>query len=193
MPDTGSPWNIPYAEPSSLVRDWPALSEDVAEAVAAGLSEVNVIRQVVSHVKNDPFTVSGITAYTDVTGFEVTITPTRDTSKVLVVATFSSEFATGGSGAPNTGVYSIFRGATQLADPTSPGTRQVGLSFVTVAQVQCISILDSPATDAATTYKVRVATGSTSHTNSVGARTSDADSSANARTPSMIYAIEVAG
>ena len=164
---------------------------DNTAALFAG--EGGRIRQVVSHVKNDPFTVSGITAYTDVTGFEVTITPTRDTSKVLVVATFSSEFAAGGAGAPNTGVYSIFRGATQLADPTSPGTRQVGLSFVTGAQVQCISILDSPATAAATTYKVRVATGSTSHTNSVGARTSDADSSANARTPSMIYAIEVAG
>jgi hypothetical protein len=38
MADTGAPWNIPYAEPSNLVRDWPALSEDVAEAVAAGLS-----------------------------------------------------------------------------------------------------------------------------------------------------------
>jgi hypothetical protein len=38
MADTGAPWNIPYAEPAELVRDWPALSEDVAEAVAAGLS-----------------------------------------------------------------------------------------------------------------------------------------------------------
>jgi hypothetical protein len=37
MPDTGAPWNIPYAAPSDLVRDWPALSEDVAEAVADGL------------------------------------------------------------------------------------------------------------------------------------------------------------
>jgi hypothetical protein len=38
MADTGAPWNIPFAEPSDLVRDWPALSEDVADAVAAGLS-----------------------------------------------------------------------------------------------------------------------------------------------------------
>jgi hypothetical protein len=37
MPDTGAPWNIPYAAPADLVRDWPALSEDVAEAVADGL------------------------------------------------------------------------------------------------------------------------------------------------------------
>jgi hypothetical protein len=37
MPDTGAPWNIPYAAPTDLVRDWPALSEDIAEAVADGL------------------------------------------------------------------------------------------------------------------------------------------------------------
>jgi hypothetical protein len=37
MADTGAPWNIPYAEPTDLVRDWPDLSEDVADAVAAGL------------------------------------------------------------------------------------------------------------------------------------------------------------
>lgn len=38
MADTGAPWEIPYAEPGDLVRDWPALSEDVADAVADGLT-----------------------------------------------------------------------------------------------------------------------------------------------------------
>jgi hypothetical protein len=38
MADTGAPWFIPYAEPSDLVRDWPALSEDVAEKVADALT-----------------------------------------------------------------------------------------------------------------------------------------------------------
>jgi hypothetical protein len=38
MADTGAPWNIVYAEPSDLVRDWPALSEDVADSVVAGLN-----------------------------------------------------------------------------------------------------------------------------------------------------------
>ena len=37
MPDTGAPYFIPFADPTDLVRDWPALSEDVAEAVADGL------------------------------------------------------------------------------------------------------------------------------------------------------------
>ena len=41
MPDTGAPWNIPYVENADLVRDWPADSLLVANAVAAGLSAVD--------------------------------------------------------------------------------------------------------------------------------------------------------
>jgi hypothetical protein len=38
MPDTGAPWAIPYAAGSDLVSAWPALSEDIADEVAAGLT-----------------------------------------------------------------------------------------------------------------------------------------------------------
>jgi hypothetical protein len=37
MADTGAPWNIPFATPTNLVRGWPALSEDVADAVVDAL------------------------------------------------------------------------------------------------------------------------------------------------------------
>jgi hypothetical protein len=37
MPDTGAPWNIPYVDPTDLVRDYPQASEDLAEAIADGL------------------------------------------------------------------------------------------------------------------------------------------------------------
>ncbi len=36
--NTGAPWNIPYVEPSDLVRDYPAADEAQALAIAAGLS-----------------------------------------------------------------------------------------------------------------------------------------------------------
>jgi hypothetical protein len=42
--NTGAPWNIVFAEPSDLVRDWPSLSEDVAESVADGLSGTGSVR-----------------------------------------------------------------------------------------------------------------------------------------------------
>ena len=48
MPDTGSPWNIPYVENADLVRDWPADSLLVANAVAAGLSAAGGLVQVVT-------------------------------------------------------------------------------------------------------------------------------------------------
>jgi hypothetical protein len=35
-------YNIPFAEPSDLVRDWPALSEDVALAIEAALEGIPV-------------------------------------------------------------------------------------------------------------------------------------------------------
>ena len=34
--------NIPFAEPTDLVRDWPALSEDVALAIEAALEDISV-------------------------------------------------------------------------------------------------------------------------------------------------------
>jgi hypothetical protein len=84
--DTGAPWFIPYAEPTDLVRDWPDLSEDVADAVAAGLTAAGpagIGTNVVSVDKTDTFTTTS-TSYTDVTGLTVTITPSSATAKVLV-------------------------------------------------------------------------------------------------------------
>ena len=45
MPDTGSPYFIPYAAPADLVRDWPELSEDVALAIVAALENIPVIEK----------------------------------------------------------------------------------------------------------------------------------------------------
>jgi hypothetical protein len=33
MADTGAPFSVPFVEPSDLVRDWPGISEDVADKV----------------------------------------------------------------------------------------------------------------------------------------------------------------
>ena len=38
MPDTGAPWNIPFLDGTELVRAYPDCSEDLADAVADGLS-----------------------------------------------------------------------------------------------------------------------------------------------------------
>lgn len=41
MPDTGAPWNIPYIDPTDLVIDYPVANEDMADAVAAGLTSAS--------------------------------------------------------------------------------------------------------------------------------------------------------
>ncbi|MFY9325624.1 MAG: hypothetical protein WAO29_04125 [Candidatus Nanopelagicales bacterium] len=50
MPDTGAPWNIPYVENADLVRDWPADSLLVANAVAAGLTAAGGLVEVKSAI-----------------------------------------------------------------------------------------------------------------------------------------------
>ena len=73
MPDTGAPHFIPFADPTDLVRDWPALSEDVAEAVADGLDAAGGLVAVKHVLKTDTQTESGIAAGAsfDITGLSI--------------------------------------------------------------------------------------------------------------------------
>jgi hypothetical protein len=191
MPDTGAPFNIPFAEPSNLVRDWPALSEDVADAVAAGLA-IGLGTNVVQTVKSDTFSTSS-TSYTDVTGMSVTITPSSADSKVLVVATLSL----GRNG--DTEIYvQLLRGSTPIAigDTAGDRTRATFMSYNggTSASSQSdtlpVYFLDSPGVGTATTYKLQMRVGAS--TGFVNRNGGDADAAANPRNISTITAIEVA-
>lgn len=184
MADTGNPWFIPFAEPSDLVRDWPALSSAVGTAVAGGLSTVP-IQQVVQTVKNDTFTTSSAT-FVDITGMSVTITPAANTNKVLIVATMVN--ARGGVGSTNVRI-NLLRNSTNIAQPAS-GTSAATLNaiFNTAAEnyPATIVFLDSPATTSAVTYKLQVAVGA--NTFNFNLRDSNTDNSS----ISTITAFEVA-
>ena len=54
MPNTGSPWFIPYVENTDLVRDWPADSLELANAIVAALEDIPVTQK-----KIEAFTGSG--------------------------------------------------------------------------------------------------------------------------------------
>jgi hypothetical protein len=198
MADTGAPWNIPYAEPADLVRDWPALSEDVADAVAAGLSAASLVKQVVQTVKTDQFSASVATGTesSDVTGLTVTITPSSATSKVLVLCQISA--ATSGTTAGNAGVgATLYRGTTAILQGDSSST----YSRVTIGASDSgfragnslvISYLDSPGVATAVTYGVRLRhTGSGTLTVYVG-RPQESAGADRFVTASTITAIEVA-
>jgi hypothetical protein len=194
MADTGAPWNLPYPIDTDLVRDGAQAIEDLADAVASGLSaaaNAGIGSNVVQTVKTNTFTTTS-TSFTALDGLSVTITPSSDTSKVLLVATINigdtlngGTFlrVTGGNAATFVGdaASSRIRAALSGDNNHLSGEGQSGFGLV---------YLDSPASASAVTYQVEimVSTG----TGHVNRSRNDTNSGRYARTASSIVAIEVA-
>jgi hypothetical protein len=202
MPDTGLPWEIPYAAPADLVRDWPALSEDVADAVAAGLSAAGpagIGSNVVQTVKTDTFTTSS-TSFTDVTGLTATITPSSATSKILVIANVSFSISVPGSSGRAAQIRLTGGGADTYVG-NAAGSRlavaaQTGENFTASHDVSrgeqnaTLVYVSSPNTTSPVTFKVQMRQND--GTGVVNRTGNDTDSVYYSRTPSSITAIEVA-
>jgi hypothetical protein len=104
---------------------------------------------VVTSVKATSFSTAS-TTFVDVTDFNVVITPTTDTAKVLVFA----NYAIGNAG--NGQVYTrLLRDSTAIADPTM-FFDFFGDERTRNRPNQTIVFLDSPATTSATTYKLQI-------------------------------------
>jgi hypothetical protein len=157
MADTGAPWNLPYPLDTDLVRDGAQAIEDLALAVASGLSAADnagIGSNVVQAVKTDTFTT---TSTTDVliTGLAATITPSSNTSKVLVIG----QVRYGQSAAAEQVSISIYRAGSRIgasAENLSVGSRP---PTSTAVMEPTVVYLDSPATTSATTYDLRVRVG----------------------------------
>jgi hypothetical protein len=109
MGTTGAPWNIPFADPSDLVRSWPALSEDIAEAVADGLDAAPRLKQVQQVVTTTDFTTSS-GGLVDLTGVSVTIVPGDATNRIVMM--FTANCSNGAAG--NQSVFRFRRDTTDL-------------------------------------------------------------------------------
>ena len=114
------------------------------------------IIQVVSSIKTDTFSVTSNGTEYEVTGLNATITPTSNTSKILVMVSLTySANATTYKGR-------IKRGSTAIFQGDASGSKQqatFGLGFTgdeNQADAASFTGLDSPATTSATTYKVFV-------------------------------------
>ena len=159
------------------------------------LSGLNVgkVLQVVSTTKTDTFT-STSTSLTDVTGLSVTITPSSTSNKILVFGYISGNSTSGSTN----GHFSLIEDSTQIAvgDAASNRRQETGMLLVTAATDQVtnqpFSILRSPSTTSALTYKVQVVCNS-SGTIYVNRSRTDTDNSAYPRTASTITAYEIAG
>jgi hypothetical protein len=125
------------------------------------------VLQVVQGVQSSTTNVVG-TTYGDIVS--VSITPTLNTSKVLIMIANPQRTITA-SAAFCYGLYKILRGATALqTDMISTGHVQTAGNFATWSTFN-FSYLDAPATTSATTYKLQVkgdAAGTTIQSNYSG-------------------------
>ena len=154
------------------------------------------ILQIVSTAKTDTFSTTTQTAWTDVTGFNVSITPQSSSNKVLVIASYYCSI-TGASG----GYYQkLVRGSTDICIGDAAGSRLRASSGTYVnsnfnggaISSQQIVFLDSPSTTSSTTYKLQAYLIAGTHTWQFNIPYADTDSSSYARFASTITAMEVA-
>jgi len=195
MPDTGAPWNIPYVAPTDNPRVYPAADEAQALAIAAGLDAAAVAgigSNVVQVIKTDTFT-STSTSFTAVTGMAATITPTTNTSKILIIVQVSH----GQNGTAAYGNFKVTGGntATYVGDTVGNRISAVfgGFSNSALGAVLLsapIVYLDSPTTTSPTTYQLEVRTPSSSVF--INRSATDTNSTDFTRGASSITLIEVA-
>ena len=146
------------------------------------------IGQVVSTTKTDTFTTSS-TSYVDVTGLTVSITPTLNTSKILVL------FDGVGAGATAAAAVHarLMRDSTaiDIGDAASSRTQVTTGGICDSAEIFSISanFLDSPATTSAVTYKVQIKTNGT--TIAINRSVDDSNISNRVRGASTITVLEV--
>lgn len=153
------------------------------------------VLQVLSTTKTDTFTTTS-SSYTDLTGLSVSITPSSTTSKVLVVADI--EGASTSATTNSIGGYQILRDATAIGIGTTAGSRSSSTGQISTRLANNLNmasssktVLDSPNTTSAITYKVQVKVfAGTLYINRTDA---DVDEARAYRTVSSLTVMEVAG
>jgi len=191
MPDTGAPWNIPYADPTDLVRDWPALSEDVADAVALGLTSAKQIVAVKFAIKTDTQTTSGTVATPfAITGLTISHAAAAATNIIYCIA--STNVVRNGNG----GGVSLTAGGTEFSIAASPGSRNAvgqvgGAGSTTYMTGQTVIGQRTAGVTSAITYGVSV-TPDTSATFYVNRSDTDTNNNGFYRGASTLLLFEVA-
>jgi len=98
--------------------------------------------------------ITNSTSYADVTSATVTITPSSATSKILIIATGTSEFSAV-SGFGVTSFTQLVRGASTSLQVQNTGTSGAGGVDAGVIGAISYSYMDAPATASAVTYKLQ--------------------------------------
>lgn len=162
---------------------------------SAGLPTGSVL-QVVSTTKTDTFSASSA-SLVDITGLNVTITPSASSSKILIMV--QCHIVGNDSGL----ILQLLRGSTAICQADAEGSRKQG-SMVGLYDASNgtgsysgganhIHFLDSPNTTSAITYKLQGSVLSNSATFYIGRTQYNLDNANASRVPSTITVMEIAG
>lgn len=159
------------------------------------------IIQVKSVTKTDSESLTSTTTETLIPGLEVTITPTRSDSKILIMLTVQAM-----TGANFSGHYMVLkRGSTNICVGDSAGSRNRATFMLGAPSTYdldqntwgpgnvSITHLDSPATTSAVTYGIYHADQNTDNTLYINRSVTDSDTVGYVRTASSITVMEISG
>ena len=153
------------------------------------------VLQVVQTVKTDTFSYAG-TAFADVTGLSVSITPSATSSKILIFSTINAAANLRYSGIrlvrDSTDIFlgDAAASRTRVTIPIDSNSDEPSNSYI--SRNMHLNFLDSPSTTSATTYKIQVAiTYSASYTTYINRSPDDGDANYSLRSASNIIAMEI--
>ena len=192
MPDTGAPWNIPFLDGTELVRAYPDFSEDLADAVADGLSAAGGLVAVKSATKTDTFSAS-VTGGDNVAVTDLSITHALADAgnKLIISAFFGTSGNSGGSGRVGIGIHD---GSGLIAIGDADGSRSRVTAGTRGVDEIALSIMyvHSPGDLTERTYTVRaILCDTATRTVFINKNAGDANSLFNMRTASGFVIQEV--
>ncbi len=161
---------------------------DAADLVgAAGGGKV---LQVVSTTKTDTFATNPSSAWIDVTGLSVSITPSSASNKVLIQISISGSGVTG----TNIAHFRLVRASTTIYAGDTAGSRPSGFAACIDSDGNATEhvsgvFLDSPSTTSSTTYKIQTYSNNTVYVNR---SSTDIDVTERNRSASTILVMEIA-
>jgi len=196
MPDTGAPWNIPYVDPTDLVRDYPQASEDLADAIADGLDAAGGLVAIKTAIRDEPFTVSlGSSGSADIDDLTISHEVADAANRIILIGYAGKVTAPDANGPGGIG---FAKGGVLLNPPGgTPGIRTLmgSSGFIGAAATTGMALplvaFDTPGTGSKT-YTMRVISGRDGTFNvRVNSTSGDANNHEQSRTVSIMVLMEV--
>lgn len=154
------------------------------------------VLQVIQTIKTDTFTTTS-SSYTDITGLSVNITPTSASNRILVIATLSY-----GGGTNAYGYAQILRNGTPIALGNSDSSNRTENTFpMNIENTPSgdaklmnagMTVLDSPATTSAITYKIQALSANAGVTVAINRSGGNSDNAFSGLGVSSITVMEIA-